>query len=247
MTAQYSDETVVEANRISVTDLETGYGNSQIINEVSLQTHGDVTCIFGPNGSGKSTLLKCIAGSLPVWSGRIEFNGQDISSYDSHEVVSVGIVLLPQDGGIFPNLTVRENLRLGAHTVHDDDRIQARQEEVLEAFPVLKDKLTDDASSLSGGQQMMLGFGIAIMTGADVFMMDEPTAGLAPQLVVDMMEMIEEIVEREKTVILVEQNVSASLEIADHVYVLARGRVQFDGTPEELLDEDQLIDLYLGL
>lgn len=225
----------------------TGYGNHEVLHDVSIRSHDNVTAVFGPNGSGKSTLLKAIAGTVPVWSGQVTFKGRDISAAPSHEIVEAGIATLPQDGGLFGSLTVRENLQLGAYTEDDQAAVVQRMDEVFETFPVIEEKLDGRAESLSGGQQMMLGFGCAMMTGADTYLLDEPTAGLAPNLVDDALEMIHRLIEQGTQIILVEQNVSAGLRVADHVYILAQGRIQFDGPPGDLSDEDELIDLYLGI
>jgi branched-chain amino acid transport system ATP-binding protein len=239
---------VDEADRHVVVDgLTTGYDNYEVLHDVSMRSHDDVTCVFGPNGSGKSTLLKSIAGTLPVWSGSVHFGDRDITDYSSHGTVRAGIATLPQDGGIFDALSVRENLLLGAHTVNDSSTVRERLEDVYDSFPALADKRAEDAESLSGGQQMMLGFGIAMMSGAELFLLDEPTAGLAPSLVGDVLDMIRKLVDRGATIVLVEQNVTAGLTIADHVYILAQGEVQFDGGPESLSEEDELIELYLGI
>lgn len=165
----------------------------------------------------------------------------------SERIVQEGIATLPQGGGVFTTLTVRENLQIGGFTVADDAVVEQHIDEVLEAFPALESKLDDDAGSLSGGQQMMVSLGRAMMTGADTFLLDEPSAGLAPALVDDALELIDTLVDRGARVMLVEQNVSAGLRLADHVYILAEGEVQFDGTPDELDDAVELIELYLGL
>jgi ABC-type branched-subunit amino acid transport system ATPase component len=232
---------------VVVENLTTGYGNHEVLHDVSIQSHDNVTAVFGPNGSGKSTLMKAIAGTVPVWSGNVTFKGRDITDAPSHKVVEAGLATLPQDGGLFGSLTVRENLQLGAYSVRDQTVIEERMEEVFEAFPIVEEKLDARSRSLSGGQQMMLGFGCAMMTGADTYLLDEPTAGLAPNLVDDALEMIERLIEQDTQIILVEQNVSAGLRVADHVYLLAQGSIQFDGPPSELADEDELIELYLGI
>jgi ABC-type branched-subunit amino acid transport system ATPase component len=155
--------------------------------------------------------------------------------------------MLPQDGGIFGNLTVRENLLLGGYTVDDDNTREERLDEVLDYFPALEDKLEANGKALSGGQQMMLSYGRAMMTGAEIYLLDEPSSGLAPSLIDDVFEMTERLVESGAQVFLIEQNVREAMRIADYAYILAQGRLQFEGTPDELTDEDELVDLYLGL
>ncbi|WP_175416552.1 ATP-binding cassette domain-containing protein [Natrinema versiforme] len=235
-----------EQRRLVADDIVTGYGNHTVIDDVSVESHDGVTCIFGPNGSGKSTLLKALVGAVPVWSGSISLGETDITETNAAENLQHGMVMLPQDGGIFGSLTVRENLLLGGFRVDRDVR-RERLDTVLEAFPDLEDKLDAKGSSLSGGQQMMLSFGRAMMTGSELFLLDEPSAGLSPALVDDVFEMTQTLVEQGAQVILVEQNVREALRIADYVYILAQGRLQFDGPAAELLDEDELVELYLGL
>jgi ABC-type branched-subunit amino acid transport system ATPase component len=155
--------------------------------------------------------------------------------------------MLPQDGGIFGSLTVRENLLLGGYTVDDGETRQERLDDVLSAFPALEEKLDVHGRSLSGGQQMMLSYGRAMMTGADVYLLDEPSSGLAPALIDEMFDMTQRLVDDGAQVFLIEQNVREALRIADYVYILAQGQIQFDGSPSELTDEDELVDLYLGL
>ncbi len=226
-------------------NIVTGYGNHTVIDDVSVESRNGITCIFGPNGSGKSTLLKTLAGTVPVWEGQIRHRGQDITANSPHDNVSRGITMLPQDGGVFGNLTVRENLLLGGYTVSENR--EERYDEVLDAFPELEPKLDAKGASLSGGQQMMLSFGRAMMTGAEVYLLDEPSSGLAPSLVDDVFEMTGRLVESGAQVVLIEQNVRDAMRIADYVYILAQGRLQFEGKPESLTDEDELVEVYLGL
>ncbi|MFP9060048.1 ATP-binding cassette domain-containing protein [Natrialbaceae archaeon A-chndr2] len=228
-------------------DIITGYGNHTVIDGVSVESRPGVTCIFGPNGSGKSTLLKALVGAVPVWSGSIHYGDTDITHTSAHENLEHGMVMLPQDGGIFGKLTVKENLLLGGYQVDDRSVREARLEHVLETFPDLEPKLGSKGHSLSGGQQMMLSFGRAMMTGSDLYLLDEPSSGLAPSLIDDVFGMAQSLVDQGAQVILVEQNVREALRIADYVYILAQGQLQFDGPAADLLDEDELVNLYLGL
>lgn len=236
-----------EPNKLVASNVVTGYGNHTVIDGVSIESHPDITCIFGPNGSGKSTLMKALIGAVPVWEGAIRYGEHDITTASVHENLEAGLVMLPQDGGIFGTLTVRENLLLGGYRVSESERRRERMDTVFEAFPILEEKQGDPANSLSGGQQMMLSFARAMMTGADMFLLDEPTSGLAPTLIDDVFDMIDVLLEQDAQVILIEQNVREALRIADHVYILAQGQLQFDGEPSELLDDDDLVELYLGL
>jgi branched-chain amino acid transport system ATP-binding protein len=228
-------------------DVVTGYGSHEIIHDVSVRSHDGVTCVFGPNGSGKSTLLKALNGKLPLWNGTKRLGDADLTDADPSRMVDAGVVTVPQDGGLFTTMTVRENLLLGGYSVDDGDAVDRRIDAALDAFPALADRLGVRARGLSGGQQMMLSFARAMVSGADVFLLDEPSAGLAPALVDDVMEQITRLVDGGVRIVLVEQNVKAALAVADHVYILAQGHTRFDGPPGELAEEDELIELYLGL
>ena len=228
-------------------NLVSGYGNHRVVDGVSVESRDGVTCVFGPNGSGKSTLLKTLAGVVPAWEGTVRHRGTDLTGNRPAENVHRGVTMLPQDGGIFGNLTVRENLLLGGYTVDDGAVREERFDEVLSAFPELESKLDKKARSLSGGQQMMLSYGRAMMTGAEVYLLDEPSSGLAPSLIDQVFEMTRRLVESGAQVVLIEQNVREALRIADYVYILAQGQLQFEGTPDDLTDEDDLVELYLGL
>lgn len=227
--------------------LVSGYGNHRVVDGISMESRDGVTCIFGPNGSGKSTLLKTLAGVVPAWEGRVTHRGADVTENRPAENVHRGVTMLPQDGGIFGDLTVRENLLLGGYTVGDGAVREERIDEVLTSFPELEDKLDERGRSLSGGQQMMLSYGRAMMTGAEVYLLDEPSSGLAPSLIDQVFEMTRRLVASGAQVILIEQNVREALRIADYVYILAQGQLQFEGTPGDLTDEDDLVELYLGL
>jgi len=240
-------ETAESQRRLVGENIVTGYDNHTVIHDVSVESRPGVTCIFGPNGSGKSTLVNTLNGSMPLWSGSLHFDGENIADIPPYELVERGIVTLPQDGGLFPSLSVDENLKIGAHTIDDEDVVQQRLQETYEELPLLKQKRYTKAGSLSGGQQMILSFGRATMLDTDVYLLDEPSAGLAPSLIDDVIELIETLVDRGAHVILVEQNVQAALRVADYVYLLAQGELKFEGTPDELSEKDRLLDIYLGI
>lgn len=232
---------------LSATAVEAGYDRHQVLHGVSFESRDGVTCIFGPNGSGKSTFMKTLNGVVSVWDGAVTYGDVDLTETPPESIVTHGIATLPQGGGIFGSLTVEENLQIGAFTVDDDSITAERRETVLEVFPALEAKLGQQARDLSGGQQMMVSLGRAMMTGADTFLLDEPSAGLAPKLVDDAFGLIERLVETGAQVVLIEQNVRAALRLADYVYILAEGEVQFHGPPSELSEEEALMELYLGL
>ena len=236
-----------DTQTLRASDIVSGYGDHEVLHGVSIESHEGITCLFGPNGSGKSTLLKTLNGTVPVWSGSITYGDVDLTDSTPEETVKADIATVPQGGGVLASLTVDENLRIGGFTVDDETVFQDRRAEVLEAFPALEEKLDARAGSLSGGQQMMVSLGRAMMTGADTFLMDEPSAGLSPALVEDAFDLVERLVDRGARIILIEQNVRAAIRIADYVYILAEGDMQFHGEPESLADEDDLIETYLGL
>jgi len=235
------------SGRLSGNDIVTGYGNHTVIHGVSVASRDGVTCIFGPNGSGKSTLINALNGAIPVWSGQVTYDGDDITELPAHEIVERGILTLPQDGGLFPSLSVEENLKIGGHALGDAALVRDRVDGVYDDFPILEEKRSEKARSLSGGQQMILSFGRATVMDADIYLLDEPSAGLAPSLIDDLIDMIERLVERGAEIVLVEQNVDAAMRIADYVYILAQGELKFEGSPEELGEKDQIMDVYLGI
>lgn len=232
---------------LNAENIVTGYGNHQVINDVSVRSHDGITCILGPNGSGKSTLLKTLNGSLPVWSGSVRLRGEDITGLPAHRVTHKGVMTVPQDSGMFTRMTVEENLRIGGTSLDREADIQDQIDKVLEAFPALEEKFHEETSTLSGGQRMMVSFGRAMMADPDVYLLDEPSAGLAPDLVDDAMELVQQLSDSGSDVVFIEQNVRAALKIADYVYILAQGELQFEGRPSELSDESELMEVYLGL
>jgi len=233
------------APRLAANDIITGYGSHEIVHGVSVESRPGVTCIFGPNGSGKSTFLKTLAGMQPIWSGKLELNGVSITDMAPHDTVQAGITMVPQDGGIFPNLSVDENLRISAavNTAETDDALNL----VYEQFPVLAEKMAAKGGTLSGGQRMMLSFARAMLTDAEIYLLDEPSSGLAPALVEKVFKLVEELVVGGSQVIIVEQNVREALRISDFVYIIGEGSVNYCGTPEDLSNEDKLMNKYLGL
>jgi ABC-type branched-subunit amino acid transport system ATPase component len=236
-----------DPDELVATGLVSGYGSHRILDGVSLRSHDGVTCVFGPNGSGKSTLLKALGGVIPAWEGTIEFGDRDITEFESHECIAAGISMVPQEDMIFEGLTVRENLQIAVETLPGTVPAEERIENVLRAFPPLESCMDTRAGSLSGGQQTMLGFGRAMTADSDVYLLDEPTSSLAPSVTEDILGMVETLVDQDARVVLVEQNVSEALTLADHVYILAQGRLQFDGPPAELRDETDLLETYLGM
>lgn len=232
---------------IDIDEVDAGYGENQVLHQLDLSIEADrVNCIIGPNGSGKSTTLKTVCGLVDVWNGTIEIKGQDLSNAHPRDVIEAGVVMLPQGGNVFPDLTVNENLRLGAYLTDDEDELERRFQSAYETFPVLRDRKGSDASQLSGGQQMMVAFGRALMADPDIFLLDEPSAGLAPQLVDDVFEQVERLKENNRDMVIIEQNIRRVLDVADYAYVLDQGQCVFNGPTEELHDESEIIEMYIG-
>ncbi|WP_137286210.1 ABC transporter ATP-binding protein [Halorussus salinisoli] len=231
---------------LEVSDVESGYGDVLVLHGVDLTvTEGEMVSIIGPNGAGKSTLLKTVAGLLSTRSGEIRFGGEDIADVPAEEIVYHGICYVPQTTNVFGNLTVVENLKMGAWALEDAD-FEDRVERVYERFPVLEDRPDQRAETMSGGQQQMLAMGAALMLDPDLLILDEPSAGLAPQLIDDVFERIADINDSGTAVLMVEQNARRALREADRGVVLEMGENRFEGTGEELLESEEIAELYLG-
>lgn len=227
------------------TDIETGYGEAQILFGVSIEVHEDeIATLVGPNGAGKSTLMKALFGLLDCWEGSVEFKGEEITDLDPHLVTRRGICYVPQLDNIFPSLTVRENLEMGAYIL--DDVPQDALDNVYERFPILEERKNQVAGSMSGGQRQMLAMGRGLMVDPDLMLIDEPSAGLAPHLVDEVFEKVEAIKESGTSVLMVEQNAKRALRISDRGYVLDAGENRFEGPGESLLEDEEVRELYLG-
>ncbi len=231
---------------LAVEDLTTGYRRKQVVFGVSLEVRaGEIVALLGHNGAGKTTTLKAIAGLLPVWSGRVSFDGEPIEHVSSAARVRRGLALIPQERFVFADLTVAENLDLGAFTVADPERAAERREAVFALLPVLAERRRQLAGTLSGGEQRMLSLGMALMMRPRLLLLDEPSLGLSPLLVERIMATIQEIVRREQlTVLLVEQNVRHALEIATRVYVIRTGRLILEETGSAMAARGEWWDLF---
>jgi branched-chain amino acid transport system ATP-binding protein len=232
---------------LKVQDLHVYYGGIHALKGISIEVpKGKVVTLIGCNGAGKSSTLRAVAGLIKNKKGRITYNGADLTSRDPVEIVKSGIVMSPEGRRIFPHLTVLENLRLGAYSRSDEPRILKDIEWIFELFPKLKDRKDQKGGTLSGGEQQMLALGRALMSAAEVVMMDEPSLGLAPILVKEVFDIIAAINRQGKTVLLVEQNAFAALKIADYAYVLEVGTIVLEGTGAELIADDRVRSAYLG-
>jgi branched-chain amino acid transport system ATP-binding protein len=234
---------------LEVRGVESGYGKIQVLWGVDVTLkEGSMVAVLGPNGAGKTTLLRTIMGIIRAWRGSVMMYGLDITSMPSHRRVELGLTMVPEGRRLFPDLTVRENLELGAYTRRARERIGETLELVFNLFPRLKERLHQKAGSLSGGEQQMLAIARALMTRPKVLMLDEPSQGLAPKIAWEVAEALDKIRrEVDISVILVEQNVALALEKADYVYLLEQGRVVLEGFREEVLARKlDIVRSYLG-
>ena len=232
---------------IVLEDLTTNYGIIQALRNVSLEApEGEVTCVLGANGAGKSTMILSILGLVKPSSGRVLLDGERIDRLKTHEIIQRGISWVPEGRRVFPKMTVQENLDIGGVNVKDKQVLQGYQDRCVEMFPVLKDRLTQKAGTLSGGEQQMLAISRALMAGPRVICMDEPSMGLAPILVDAVFEKIVDINREGMTVLLVEQNAEMALTIAHRGYVLVAGDLTLQGTAAELRADESVKKAYLG-
>jgi len=232
---------------LDIRGLRGGYGRTEVLRGVDLQVNaGEMVALLGSNGAGKSTLNKTVCGLCQAWSGTVRFNGQDIGGAHYREVVKAGLIQVPEGRKVFPNLSVLENLELGAFTRARERRAQ-NLDKVFATFPRLAERRAQAAGTMSGGEQQMLAIGRGMMAEPVLLILDEPSLGLSPLLVEEMFALIRQLREDGLAVLLVEQNVGQSLEIADRAYVLENGSVRFSGAPADLLASDELRRAYLGL
>lgn len=233
---------------LELRQVSSGYGDIEIVKGLSLKLDpGSITTIIGSNGVGKTTTIRTIAGLNDAWSGSIVFNGNEIQNEPSHRRVEMGLVMVPEGRRLFPSLTVWENLNLGAFNDAAAEKSDTTIVSVLELFPQLKTRLDQFAGTLSGGEQQMVAIGRGLMSEPKVLMLDEPSLGLAPLIVQQIFELIEEVRRRGTTVLLVEQNVQKSLRISDYAWVMENGNVSLNGTGEELINNPDVKKAYLGL
>ena len=233
---------------LKVENLETGYGEVQILWGINLEVPvGNLTTILGANGAGKTTLLRAITGILPVWKGKVAFQGEDITRLSPHERATKGLIMIPEGRMIFPEMTVLENLEMGAFNKKARTNLKKNMEHALALFPRLEERLSQRAGTLSGGEQQMLAIARGLMADPQVLIFDEPSLGLAPKLVIEVFETIQKLKEEGITMLLVEQNAHLSLAITDYAYVLAEGKVAMEGRGEELEESEEVKKAYLGV
>ncbi len=233
------------SNILEIRDLQVRYGGIEAVKGISFDVpEGEIVTLIGANGAGKSSTLRAISGLVKPASGSISFHGEDITGKDANEIVSKGVILVPEGRRIFPDLTVLENLKIGAYLRKDD--ITEDLNWVYDLFPRLKERSWQAGGTLSGGEQQMLAVGRALMSRPKVIMMDEPSLGLAPIIVKGIFDIIKEINKQGVTVLLIEQNANMALKTAHHGYVLETGRITLTGTGEELLTNEAVKAAYLG-
>lgn len=232
---------------LSVQDIHTYYGSIHALKGISLEVEkGEIVTLIGANGAGKSTTMGSIAGLLPIRSGKVIYDGNDITGTPAEKITSMGIALSPEGREIFPGLTVEENLRLGAYLEKKKDTINSRYDRVYSLFPRLKERYKQLAGTLSGGEQQMLAVGRALMSDPVLLMLDEPSMGLAPNFVEFIFETIVDINKQGVSILLVEQNANMALQIANRGYVLSTGEITTTGTGQSLLNNDDIRKAYLG-
>lgn len=232
---------------LEIRGLSVHYGGIHALQGIDIDVpEGKIVTLIGANGAGKSTTLRSIVGLVKTSGGRVAWNGDTLTGMATKDIVSKGIVLVPEGRRIFPNLTVEENLMLGAYARNDKAGIAADKEKVFALFPRMKERIHQKGGTLSGGEQQMLAVGRALMTKPRLLMMDEPSLGLAPLVVKMIFSIIRAINKEGTTVLLIEQNAKAALEIADYGYVLETGRIILQGKGRELLADDRVRKAYLG-
>ena len=232
---------------LKVRDLVVAYGGIEALKGISLDVpDGKIVTLIGANGAGKSTLLRSIIGLVKVKSGSVEYNGDTLTGLNSQQIVSKGLTLVPEGRRVFPNLTVLENLRIGAYLRKDEEGIAKDIKRIYELFPRLEERNWQMAGTLSGGEQQMLALGRALMSRPKLMMMDEPSLGLAPLVIKEIFNIIRSINENGTTVLLVEQNANMALKVAHHAYVLETGRIMMEGSGKELLENEEIKEAYLG-
>lgn len=235
---------------LRIRNLEAGYGKLKVLKNISLHVNpGEIVTIIGANGAGKSTLLNTITSTVKPVRGEIDLNGDPVAGIDPDKIVKAGCALVPEGRQLFPAMTVHENLVLGSYTLHirrEKEMIAKNMDTVLSLFPVLAERSTQLAGTLSGGEQQMVAIGRALMSGPELLLMDEPSMGLAPMIIQNIFSIIQELRDHGKTILIVEQNARAVLEIADRGYVMETGTLVMDGNAAELLNNNDVKRAYLG-
>jgi len=232
---------------LELRNLHVGYGEVKVLNGVELLVReGEIVSVVGPNGSGKSTMMKTIFGLLKPEEGKIIYKGEDITALEPFEIIKRGICYVPQEHNVFPSLTVEENLEMGAYILDSPEELKKGKERVYELFPPLKERANSAVRTLSGGMRQMVAFGRALMLNPDLLLLDEPSAGLAPKLVEDIITKLQGINMQGVSLLLIEQNVRRALELCNRGYVLDGGKTALEGSSKELLSSKKVQEIYMG-
>ena len=235
---------------LSIKKLESGYGSMQVLWGVDVEVgERRIVSILGPNGAGKTTLLNTIMGFIKPWSGRILYQNIDITKMPPHKKVELGINIVPEGRRLFPQMSVRENLLLGAYNKRSREKIEDTLELIYNLFPILKERKDQPAGTLSGGEQQMLAIARTLMTRPKIMLLDEPSQGIAPKVVDSIMNVLDRLRDEEKiTILLVEQNIMAALEHSDHVYIMDQGRIIVEGDAKEIVNKiPDYLRAFIGL
>jgi branched-chain amino acid transport system ATP-binding protein len=233
---------------LEVEHVSAGYGMVQILWDISFTIkEKEIVSIIGPNGAGKTTLVRTVAGLLPAKTGAVRFRGENIEKLPPYEIVKRGLTLIPEGRDIFPHMTVDENIRLGAYTIKDKQKVAQTKQKVYEIFPVLKKKEKAAAQTLSGGEQQMLVIARSLMADPKLLILDEPSLGLAPIIVEKVLDTLQMINEEGVSILLVEQNIRDSLGISNRAYVLEEGKIIIEGEGRNLLNNEHIKEVYLGI
>jgi branched-chain amino acid transport system ATP-binding protein len=232
---------------LEINNLETHYGKIHALRGISLSVEaGEIATLLGANGAGKSTTLRAISGLIRATSGTIRYMGEDITRVPAHDIVGKRLIHVPEGRKIFKGMTITENLELGSFTLDDDVERKRRMDHVFEVFPVLQERRNQDASFLSGGEQQMLAMGRSMMTNPNLLLLDEPSMGLAPFMVQEIMKIIRRLNKEGVTILLVEQNAKVALKLADHGYVIETGKIVIKGDAKTLQKDESIVKAYLG-
>ncbi|MER2062687.1 MAG: ABC transporter ATP-binding protein [Aerococcus urinaeequi] len=232
---------------LEVKDLKVSYGMIEAIKGISFEVNqGEIVSLIGSNGAGKSTTLRTISGIKPAKSGQILYEGQDILKSNAMKIVKAGISQVPEGRHVFKGMSVKENLLMGAYTRKDRDGLKEDMEKSFEYFPIIKERLNQDAATLSGGEQQMVAMARALMAKPKLLLLDEPSMGLAPLFIQQIFNIIEEINAAGTTILLIEQNAKQALSISDRAYVMETGKILLSGTGQELLTSEKVQEAYLG-
>jgi neutral amino acid transport system ATP-binding protein len=232
---------------LQLENVHGGYGEVKVLNGVDILVgEGEIVSVVGPNGSGKSTMMKAIFGLVKPEEGKIVYKGENITGLEPFEIVRRGICYVPQESNVFTSLTVDENLEMGAYILNQPQEVSKGKERVYGIFPLLKEKAKSQVATLSGGMRQMVAFGRALMLDPELVLMDEPSAGLAPRLVTEILMKLHEINERGKALLIIEQNVRRALELCHRGYVLDTGKTSMEGRGKELLLNRRIQEIYMG-